>query len=708
MILHQELSHDAEFIGDIQENRVGIDRNNIDFITTLLTSNLYSKPLESFFRETVANAYDSHVEAGTTEPILILIEDVKDKYRRYRVSIRDYGTGLSPERFQKIYTNIGSSTKRESNDYIGMFGIGRFSCLACADVANVTSYFGGKKYSYIMYKNGGGINIDKISETEGDFKNGLEISVECDAPNHDDFRKAFIGISLFDKVHIVYKGDTYSVKFAVEDFNSRNVTHYKTFSRCSLISPYHSYLKVGNVLYIGEDIKNLYTSGIIVDLPMGEVDITPNREKLQYTTRTQNVIATQILKIKQELSDLVAAKVKSNLSLEDFARSVYESHFPVDNMEVDKRDIKLDYSSITIDGEPIPAAYENFLRTTRYFKVPKDLIYKATDGPRFTTRDYEYTIANLVVNKFCLFEKADKIIKKITADYFLSTQGRTDISVILVPEGLQEFKTELKQYLDKEHPTWFAYGDASKCIDFTFRHLTVKTLSNDSVPQTFVNDYKQPSHKKSLTSNEVAVRFYRGDGSYCVLSFKNIPSSGLIVYSSHTREDELLRGVAGALTTVSGFGGLITVKAEHLSLFQNNRRFIPLDNFLYLENKMLRKYVTGFIIEKNFRDLMEAYEVNLCSTPIYREFRHKYPDPNRYGVWCENAKEMRDSICKYYEERGWVNTWDVNAFSLTEKDVKGYKGWKELTSRRDCIVKMCAVKKYGVAPKIGLSGVNCN
>ena len=120
MIVNNQVSHEAEYIGDIQENRVGIDKANIDFITTLLTSNLYSKPFESFLRETIANAYDSHLEAGTDKNIILLFES-KNEYT-YTVSIRDYGTGVSPERFEKIYRNIGSSTKRESNDFIGMFG----------------------------------------------------------------------------------------------------------------------------------------------------------------------------------------------------------------------------------------------------------------------------------------------------------------------------------------------------------------------------------------------------------------------------------------------------------------------------------------------------------------------------------------------------------------------------------------------------------
>lgn len=121
MIISQEQSQ-ATVIGEIQNNRVGIDVNNINFITSLLTSNLYSLPIESFLRETIANAWDSQVEANNTNtPILVRITKIEDT-DDVTISIRDYGTGLSPQRFNEIYKNIGSSTKRDSNNYIGALG----------------------------------------------------------------------------------------------------------------------------------------------------------------------------------------------------------------------------------------------------------------------------------------------------------------------------------------------------------------------------------------------------------------------------------------------------------------------------------------------------------------------------------------------------------------------------------------------------------
>ena len=110
-------------VGDIQENQVSIDPKNIEHIITILSSNLYSNPEESFLRETISNAWAAHVEANNTKDSIILsFKEGNDYLEDTTIAIRDFGTGISPERFKEVYLNIGSSTKRQSNEFIGGFG----------------------------------------------------------------------------------------------------------------------------------------------------------------------------------------------------------------------------------------------------------------------------------------------------------------------------------------------------------------------------------------------------------------------------------------------------------------------------------------------------------------------------------------------------------------------------------------------------------
>jgi hypothetical protein len=710
MILNTKLSHDAEYLGDVQENRVGIDKSNIDFITTLLTSNLYSKPLESFLRETVANAYDSHVEAGTNEHILILIQDI-NQYKTYRISVRDYGTGVSPERFDKIYKNIGSSTKRQSNDFIGMFGIGRFSCLSCADVAQITSYYNGKKYSYVMYKNGGGINIDQLSVIEGDFKNGLEVSIEKYIYNHNDLINAIRKLCLFDRLHISYKGNNSVISSKVADFNDRKVTHFNTFSRCSWLQD-NNFFKVGNVIYDYDKYWLNTRDGLIIDLPMGSVDITPNREALQFTDFTNNNIKARIADVKQELQDIVNSRINGNMTLSKFCDSfVFSSSYVVtekdEQISIDRDDVQVDFNLITLDGEKLPEGYVKFLNSAKYLGIDKAFIHKFINNSyknkRAFTRALSPTFKHLLLDKVDLIDKVDKVTKQVTSKYI--TENATKTAVILVYGGLDSFKNSIEDYvakdLDKSDNV-----NVRECIDFTFRRIPIKVMSNDSVPYSYVEAYKaeqrdKRNKSKKVNTGEVPMRKYHTYG-YSIKRLSDLPNKGLVVYSTHTQDDYTLKQISDLVPCTSGLACVITVKSEYIKLLEGNKRFMTVENFMFLRNSILSKIVTALIIRRNFYEVSSKYDINLTEMPIYREFVKKYKEQIQcLGYW--SSSETKTSIFRYYESRNWVNQCDIAYFSLTEKEAESYKGWKDLEEHKYDIVRQIAYKKYGRLPKIGLT-----
>lgn len=706
MVLNTELSHDAEYIGDVQENRVGIDKSNLDFITTLLTSNLYSKPLESFFRETVANAYDSHVEAGTTEPILILIEDIPNKWGTFRISIRDYGTGVSPERFDQIYKNVGSSTKRQSNDYIGMFGIGRFSCLSCADVAHITSYYEGKKYSYLMYKNGGGINIDKLSEIEGEYKSGLEVSLEKSVTILSELDKALKGVCLFENLHVVYHGDESYLTNTVSSFNSRRVTNFKTFSKCSLLSTMGRYYRVGNVLYSGGSTLLHTEDGCIINMPIGSVDITPNREALQFTDFTNKAIETRVKEVQQEFTDIINSHIQQDHTLPQFCKEfIFDSYYNIEEQGeplcISHDDVNVDLSLVKIDGEKIPQHLIRVIEMIRYNAVPKDLVHKNVNKSMYNRRGSIPTMKDLLLEQAYLVEKADRITKQVTTEWFIDELSHS--ATILIYEGLESFKQNLISYCKHDTYNRDVWADVPNCIDFIFKHLPIDVMSNDAVPQDYIEHYREGQRlkRKKAISSEIPVRAYEQYG-YRLSNMSEIPSSGLVIYSTHTKDDSVLKGLASLSYYWNNVACVITVKAEYIKLLEKNRRFITAENFIYLKNSLLVKLTTAMMINRQFSKISATNDFSMERTPIYKEFKKKYVEAYECLVYA-NVGEVKQEILHYYESKGWYNKCDLQYFNLSEKEIEGYKEWKHLEERKYDIVKMMALKKYGRLQKIGLT-----
>lgn len=294
---------DVEIIGDIKEFKTSIDPKNLEFITTLLSSNLYSNPEQSFIREIVSNAWDSHVEAGNTD-VPVIVKFSKNNCK-WGITIRDYGVGLSPERFSEIYCNIGSSTKRESNEFTGGFGIGRYSAIACSNSVYLISYYKGTAYFYIMIKSGNSITTNLIRESSTNEKDGLEVTIK----GIEDINPYINALQ-----YIIFFPNIYIDGVATEN-NSIKIKHFKNFSAATTTKRIPHKLLLGNVLYpintsylskeASSFISRIYYTGIVVKFNIGEINITPNRENVIYTSDTIKVIEDRVLAAKEELNNLI-------------------------------------------------------------------------------------------------------------------------------------------------------------------------------------------------------------------------------------------------------------------------------------------------------------------------------------------------------------------------------------------------------------------
>lgn len=358
--------------GEISTYSTTIDPKDLDFITTILTTNLYSNPEESFIREIVSNAWDSHVEAGNTDtPVIIKIQNNS-------ICIRDYGTGISPERFKSTFLNIGSSTKRSSNKYIGAYGIGRLSGLACSNTVYFTSYYNGTMYSYVMSKISNKIEVTKLYEEPTTENNGLSVAL-TNVNNIYKFRNSLSSIVFFPNIYIEDSecGDRY---------NSIKNKRFKNFAVLDSKLDKKYNILIGNVLYPLDEtalqiddtkIKNLIyfikRNCIFLTFDIGELDITPNRENIIYTNKCIDKIKNKINKAYEEIIELFKDRFEKDYSTIDDLKFLIKSYINFYPFEPNNTDINVTFNKPCISIKSLDL-YKNLLITFKGYLVDECFI----------------------------------------------------------------------------------------------------------------------------------------------------------------------------------------------------------------------------------------------------------------------------------------------------------------------------------------------
>lgn len=427
----------------------GISEEGTAHILSILRKKLYSHPELAVVREIATNAYDAHVEKGIpNRKIKITVPTSWEKY----YICRDFGKGLTPDEIKHIYANYGSSTKRESNEVVGFYGIGSKSPFAICDSFFVTSWVGGYKYIYNVYLDPTDRGaIDLISKEKSDEESGLEVKVPVKDSQIQNIKAAVANFFLFWENRPEFEGD--SVYFAhLEPFVKReNWAYYKSRS-----NSFGNHILIGCVTYpfdykaIKSEMKEIWDSfestncdaafergGFVLQFPIGSLDVSASRESISYSPITKNRIKEFLKGIITEIVSEFEVKIQSASHLWD-AKITYNEYFGMHGMfygfrkavntftwggfEITDNIFNFDYrqNNISLDGY-----YKSHGR--RYKEVVKNF-----SEERIEAREKEIIIIN--DNAKCLKRRMEKLI-------FSNVYAKA-ILVNCTPEVWEKFVTE--------------------------------------------------------------------------------------------------------------------------------------------------------------------------------------------------------------------------------------------------------------------------
>lgn len=324
-ILHSALK-EVQIFGDIQSHKAEIDAEDLSWILQILSTNLYSDPIGSLIREYSSNAWDANVEAGNRDkPIEVGIQTTPDKGTYWYVT--DLGPGLSPQRINDVYRKFGKSTKRNSNEAIGMMGLGKFSGLSYTNEIFITTRVDGVQYEYLMHKSEGVPQIDLLITKLVDLPNGTTIKVNIkDWSDRRQFvQKTKEQLAFFENVY-----------FNIDDQLDLNekfkVYKAKTFTYSTLESR-ELRLKIGpvsypidwNVISKSTPLKNLSHElrGLAINFNIGDLAITPNRESVLYNKQTLENITKAFEAVCTEIVELYNKNIAEYENIEKFVDAIH-------------------------------------------------------------------------------------------------------------------------------------------------------------------------------------------------------------------------------------------------------------------------------------------------------------------------------------------------------------------------------------------------
>jgi hypothetical protein len=278
---------------------------DVAFILDMFADKVYSNKERAVIRELACNAHDSHIMAGTTDvPFNVHLPTQLEPW----FSLRDYGTGLEDADIANVYGAIGVSTKRDSNEVIGCFGIGSLSPYSMCDSFTVKSYLNGIVRTYqCMRDEKRQPKVIPLGSAPTDEANGLEVKLTVNG-KVSEFEEEAGHVFMFwegtlpkiNNQHVIRKCQEMRDKYVFkgDDFGL-------TPSWGSM------YALMGNIAYkIPNQLDEFNVDGYL-KFDLGELEFDTARENLSMTDKTKAALKAKFASVKDNVTKIAIDQIEA-------------------------------------------------------------------------------------------------------------------------------------------------------------------------------------------------------------------------------------------------------------------------------------------------------------------------------------------------------------------------------------------------------------
>jgi hypothetical protein len=685
----QLAAYDSESIGfDDDNDTIIVDIDEAAKATVIESlSRLYEKPIESVVREITSNCFDSHMEAGVSDPVEVGFGYESNKIYIY---FKDVGLGMSPEFIRRVYGKVGASTRRDSNLFIGAKGYGSKSPISYTDEFYIDTVVDGVKYEYIYHKGEMRIpKIDLLNKTSTTQRNGTIIKIFLkDSDYSYSWKSEETKWQEALDEQLIYFDNVYFKNTSSENYYK--IYEFKTFKYRPSISIKDLHIVYGKVYYpinfkiLGiEPIKLPFG----IKFEIGELRVTPSREAIEYTKEEILLIKERIKLFQEELETLIK---EGTTQYDDFFS--YVNYIDSDNINFKSLSLKIPFLK---EMKLKLNRFKNYhnLDNEQLFNYVNSVINVKFEISKGRKKDWGYEGEHFDSS---LLEKNKDNFYRISIDK-INTKVNTFLNKGLVIKTINKTRSYsylLKLYgrknIEYTHYTKKRYSDE---VDANKKEKKVKLLFNSSDlnlirqlrreiltsfvkiskkyedvenSQEFLNHIKQlRSERTSIGNDELIIHSLNGSELRETIKISTLDNVGFLVIGTKEQKDELKK-LSSVLSLVYSDNDFVsasrnrfktnsTIRSNRLKykvFYTANKNILPLyhyyrgkittmDDLIYTDNNIIRKIATKVYIYFKILEIFDdSYNLDRFMKNIF------YINSDIYCK-CKNLKDQVESFNKY-------------------------------------------------------------
>lgn len=669
----------------VSSKKATINQDRLGKLQFLLTKGLYSDPESAVIVEWANNGVDSVVQAGKDpieNPVIVKITENS-------FSVQDFGLGLDKNDFETVCMDYLNSTKEQSNETIGAFGLGLKSFLSLNRSAIFTCVKNGYKWKFLAYEGVEFMEYDLLSEGVTDEINGVICEIKLN--NYREYtsfvHKAKEKLAYYDTV----------VLYDKEVIINNNIIRSEDWQFSSLNTDNYIHLALKDVYY-KIDYTKLGISSVNVPIALrfslsDGLQPTPSRESLIWNTHTINIVKEKIIKVSEWFINKYNETNKEFKSLDEIFQyynhsyrniEICEEQFEINELEKHSSVKMITPTYKNIVNLPLDTVYREWKSFLENYKIVSDIHYG-----RFSAKNVKKNVIDKINGNIYLIGEEQP--KKIVIDYLKEKHDVCYFVRKLTSRQLKSKKWNYDSYESilqlKKFPKsqWRILINEWNILE---NELIQKLQSLPVVPKEFIESKKKArviSDKYKRISGEINFKIATDLEKYSqdwqckfvskIINLKDFHKrKKLMVYSLEENRQKLdyLFQINDRCRSYSNLEIAVVGKKDYETLKEIKiHNLVSMEQFIKSKYKVIARYVAAYKINKLIDANKEVFRLkDFIIKNISANFGELLKDLSDYAYNYDcKENELMEELIQFCDENKYYDYPVYQTYTEVEKEI---------------------------------------